>query len=415
MARKKDERSEASRAIAKAILEEYKPTTTEEMQNALKDIFGPMFEAMLQGEMDSHLGYESNDRGSKGTANRRNGYTDKTVRSSIGEIPIRTPRDRDGSFEPQLIPKRAKDVSGIEDKVLSMYARGMSQRDIADTIEEIYGFEISHETISAITDRVVDTAREWQSRPLKKFYTFLFVDCLYVNIRKDMETKSCAVYVILGYDVDGIKDILGIWIGESEGKHYWMQIFDEIKSRGVEDVLFISMDGVSGLEEGARSIFKDVVVQRCIVHLIRNSIKYIPSKDYKVYTAQLKRVYGAPSLKAAENEFERFKQAWSQYPGAIDVWVRNWTHVEQLFQYGSAVRKVMYTTNSIEAVNSSFRKVTKKGAFPSEDAVLKALYLRLTELYKKWADRPAPNWAMVRNQLSMDAGIQARIVKYEKY
>ena len=415
MARKKDERSEASRAIAKAILEEYKPTTTEEMQNALKDIFGPMFEAMLQGEMDSHLGYESNDRGSKGTANRRNGYTDKTVRSSIGEIPIRTPRDRDGSFEPQLIPKRAKDVSGIEDKVLSMYARGMSQRDIADTIEEIYGFEISHETISAITDRVVDTAREWQSRPLKKFYTFLFVDCLYVNIRKDMETKSCAVYVILGYDVDGIKDILGIWIGESEGKHYWMQIFDEIKSRGVEDVLFISMDGVSGLEEGARSIFKDVVVQRCIVHLIRNSIKYIPSKDYKAYTAQLKRVYGAPSLKAAENEFERFKQAWSQYPGAIDVWVRNWTHVEQLFQYGSAVRKVMYTTNSIEAVNSSFRKVTKKGAFPSEDAVLKALYLRLTELYKKWADRPAPNWAMVRNQLSMDAGIQARIVKYEKY
>ena len=415
MARKKDERSEASRAIAKAILEEYKPTTTEEMQNALKDIFGPMFEAMLQGEMDSHLGYESNDRGSKGTANRRNGYTDKTVRSSIGEIPIRTPRDRDGSFEPQLIPKRAKDVSGIEDKVLSMYARGMSQRDIADTIEEIYGFEISHETISAITDRVVDTAREWQSRPLKKFYTFLFVDCLYVNIRKDMETKSCAVYVILGYDVDGIKDILGIWIGESEGKHYWMQIFDEIKSRGVEDVLFISMDGVSGLEEGARSIFKDVVVQRCIVHLIRNSIKYIPSKDYKAYTAQLKRVYGAPSLKAAENEFERFKQAWSQYPGAIDVWVRNWTHVEQLFQYGSAVRKVMYTTNSIEAVNSSFRKVTKKGAFPSEDAVLKALYLRLTELYKKWADRPAPNWAMVRNQLSMDEGIQTRIVKYEKY
>ena len=415
MARKKDERSEASRAIAKAILEEYKPTTTEEMQNALKDIFGPMFEAMLQGEMDSHLGYESNDRGSKGTANRRNGYTDKTVRSSIGEIPIRTPRDRDGSFEPQLIPKRAKDVSGIEDKVLSMYARGMSQRDIADTIEEIYGFEISHETISAITDRVVDTAREWQSRPLKKFYTFLFVDCLYVNIRKDMETKSCAVYVILGYDVDGVKDILGIWIGESEGKHYWMQIFDEIKSRGVEDVLFISMDGVSGLEEGARSIFKDVVVQRCIVHLIRNSIKYIPSKDYKAYTAQLKRVYGAPSLKAAENEFERFKQAWSQYPGAIDVWVRNWTHVEQLFQYGSAVRKVMYTTNSIEAVNSSFRKVTKKGAFPSEDAVLKALYLRLTELYKKWADRPAPNWAMVRNQLSMDEGIQTRIVKYEKY
>lgn len=296
-----------------------------------------------------------------------------------------------------------------------MYARGMSQRDIADTIEEIYGFEISHEMISAITDRAIETAREWQNRPLKKFYAFLFVDCLYVNIRKDLETKSCAVYVILGYDIDGIKDVLGIWIGDSEGKHYWMQIFDEIKSRGVEDVLFISMDGVSGLEEGARSIFKDVVVQRCIVHLIRNSIKYIPSKDYKAYTAQLRRVYGAPSLKAAEAEFERFKQAWSQYPRAIDVWVRNWTHVEQLFNYGSAVRKIMYTTNAIETLNSSFRKVTKKGSFPSEDAVLKALYLRLTELYKRWANRPVPNWAMVRKQLSMDTGMQARIMKYEKY
>lgn len=194
-----------------------------------------------------------------------------------------------------------------------------------------------------------------------------------------------------------------------------MQIFDEIKARGVEDVLFISMDGVSGLEEGAKSIFKDAVVQRCIVHLIRNSIKYVPSKDYKVYTAQLKKVYGAPSLKAAEAEFKRFKQAWSRYPGAIDIWNRNWQYVEQLFQYGSAVRKIMYTTNAIESVNSSFRKVTKKGSFPGEDAVRKALYLRITELYKKWNGRSVANWAMVRNQLSMDDKIQARIMKYENY
>ena len=415
MATKKDKHSETGRAIAKAILEQYKPTNREEMQDALKDIFGPMFEAMLQGEMDDHLGYESNDHGAKDTKNRRNGYTDKTVKTTMGDIEIRTPRDRDASFDPLLIPKRSKDVSGIEDKVLAMYARGMSQRDIAETIEDIYGVEISHETISRITDRVIDTAKDWQNRPLKQFYTFLFVDCLYVNIRRDMETKNCAVYVILGYDIDGIKDVLGIWIGESEGKHYWMQIFDELKGRGVEDVLFISMDGVSGLEEGAKSIFKDVTVQRCIVHLIRNSIKYIPSKDYKTYTAQLRRVYGAASLKAAEAEFERFKQTWSHYPGAVDVWVRNWSHVEQLFNYGSAVRRVMYTTNSIESLNSSFRKVTKKGAFPNEDAVLKALYLRLTELYKKWAGRPVANWALVRNQLAMDQNLQNRIMKYEKY
>jgi transposase-like protein len=415
MAPRKNKRNDVSKAIAQAIIDQYQPTNVEEMQDALKDIFGPMFEAMLQGEMDSHLGYDANDHGYKDTTNRRNGYSHKTVKTTYGDVEVDVPRDREASFEPQAIPKRTRDVSGIEDKVLSMYAKGMSQRDIADTIENIYGFEISHETISTITDRVIETANEWQNRPLKKFYTFLFVDCLYVNIRKEMETKSCAVYVILGYDVNGVKDILGIWIGESEGKHYWMQIFDEIKNRGVEDVLFISMDGVSGLEEGAKSIFKDVVVQRCIVHMIRNSIKYIPSKDYKAFTAQLKKVYGAASLKAAVAEFERFKQAWSQYPGAIDVWVRNWSHVEQLFNYGSAVRKVMYTTNAIESVNSSFRKVTKKGSFPSEDAVMKALYLRITELYKKWNNRPVSSWALVRNQLSMDDSLQKRILKYENY
>lgn len=413
MAPRKNKRSEASRAIAQAIIDQYQPTNAEEMQDALKDIFGPMFETMLQGEMDAHLGYSPNDHGSKDTDNRRNGYGHKSLKTTYGDVEIAVPRDRDATFEPQAVPKRTKDVSGIEGKVLSMYARGMSERDIADTIEDIYGFDISHETISNITDRVVETAEGWQNRPLRKFYTFLFVDCLYVSIRKETETKSCAVYVILGYDVNGVKDILGLWIGGAEGKHYWMQIFDEIKARGVEDVLFISMDGVSGLEEGARSIFKDAVVQRCIVHMIRNSVKYVPSKDYKRFTAQLKKVYGAASLKAAEAEFERFKQSWSQYPGAVDVWVRNWQHVEQLYNYGSAVRKVMYTTNAIEAVNSSFRKVTKKGSFPGEDAVRKALYLRITELYKKWNGRPVPNWAMVRNQLSMDEKIQARIMKYE--
>ena len=413
MSGRRTKRNPRGEEIAKMIMEQYRPENKEDMQAALKDIFGPMFEAMLQGEMDEHLGYASNDHGSKNTTNRRNGYTQKKVKSSYGDLEIAVPRDRESSFEPQVIPKRTRDVSGIEDKVLSMYARGMSQRDIAETIEEIYGFDISSEAISNITDRVLDQVEEWQNRPLKKFYTFLFVDCMYVTLRREYETKSCAVYVILGYDVDGVKDILGLWIGESEGKHKWMQIFDEIKARGVEDVLFISMDGVSGLEEGARAIFKNVVVQRCIVHLIRNSIKYVPSKDYKAFTAQLKKVYGAPSLKAAEAEFERFKQAWSSYPGAVDVWIRNWQYVVQLFNYGSAVRKVMYTTNAVESVNSSFRKVTKRGAFPNEDALMKLLYLRIAELYKKWNNRPVQNWALVRNQLAMDDAIQERIRKYE--
>ena len=320
MARRKKEVT-PNQKLAQAILDQYQPKSVEDMQDALKDIFGPMFEAMLQGEMNSHLGYSNNERGEKETSNRRNGYTKKTLKTTVGDVPIDVPRDREGTFEPAVVPKRKRDVSDIQDKVLSMYAKGMSQRDIADTIEDIYGFEISHETISEITDSVLEQLEEWQNRPLKKFYTFLFVDCLYVTIRKDYETKNYAVYVILGYDVDGQKDILGLWLSETESKHQWMQIFDEIKTRGVEDVLFISMDGVSGLEEGAKSIFPNVTVQRCVVHLIRNSIKYVPNKDYKPFTAQLKKVYGAASLKAAESEFERFKQTWSQSPGAVDIWV----------------------------------------------------------------------------------------------
>ena len=415
MTRRKSRSSENGQAIANLIMERYRPTNKTEIEDALKDIFAPMLEAILQGEMDNHLGYASNDHGTKDTDNRRNGYIEKTVRSSYGEIPVSVPRDRDGSFEPQVIPKRSKDITGIEDKVLGMYARGMSQRDISSTIEDMYGFTLSAESISNITDRILDEVDAWQNRPLKPFYPFIFVDCLYVPIRQEFETKNCAVYVILGYDLDGVKDVLGLWINDTEGKHNWMQIFDELKARGVEDVAFISMDGVSGLEEGAKSIFPQVVVQRCIVHLIRNSIKYIPSKDYKAYTTQLKKIYGAVNIKAATAEFERFKETWKQYPGAIAVWERNWIHVEQLFRYGSAVRQVMYTTNAIESVNASFRKVPKKGAFPSEDAVRKVLYLRVKELYKKWNGHAIQNWSMVRNQLAVDEKIQARMLRYEKY
>ena len=378
MARKKKE-STPGEKLAKQIIEQYNPKSVEDMQNALKDIFGPMFEAMLQGEMNGHLGYESNDHGSKSTANRRNGYISKKIKTSAGEVDIKVPRDRDASFEPKLVPKRKKDVSEIEAKVLAMYARGMSQRDIAETIEDIYGFEISHETISEITDCVLDELNDWQNRPLKKMYTFLFVDCMYVTIRKEYESKSYAVYTILGYDTNGEKDILGLWLNESESKHTWMQIFDELKARGVEDVLFI----------------------------------YVPSKDYKKFTQSLKKVYGAPSLNACKKAFEQFCQEWSQYPGAVDVWKRNFSHVEQLFDYGSAVRRVMYTTNAVESINSSFRKVTKKGAFPNESALLKVLYLRITELYKKWNGSKVQNWAMVRNQLVTDDKIKARIEKYE--
>lgn len=405
-------KNKSKNELVNKILETYQPETVQDVQDALKDIFGPMFEAMLQGEMNSHLGYENNSKEKKNTENRRNGYISKNIKTSMGETTIDVPRDRDGSFEPQLIPKRTKDVSDIDKKVLSMYAKGMSQRDISATIEDIYGFKISHDTISEITDCVLDELNEWQNRPLKKCYPFVFVDCMYVTMRYEYEAKECAVYTILGYDINGHKDILGIWFNETESKHLWMQIFDEIKQRGVEDIFFISMDGVSGLEDGAKEIFKGTIIQRCIVHLIRNSLKYVPSKDFKKFTANLKQIYGAPSLKKAQHEFEKFQSTWSSYPGAVDVWKRNFKYVEQLFDYPSDIRKVMYTTNAIEAINSSFRKVTKKGAFPNENALFKLLYLRVTELYKKWGDSTIQNWAMVRNQLDSHPQFQERFRKY---
>lgn len=401
-------------ALAQEIAKQFDPQSAEDADEALKELFGPIFESLLQGEMSHHLGYENNNKEYKQTQNRRNGYGQKTVHTTKGDITIDTPREGDGSFEPQLISKRQRDVSGIEDKVLAMYARGMSQRDISKTIEDIYGFSISHEMVSDITDAILPKLEEWRNRPLKKCYAFLFVDCMYVTLRSGYEAKECAVYTILGYDLNGHKDILGLWLSESKSKNYWMQIFDELKARGIEDVFFMSMDGVSGLEEGAKAIFPKIIVQRCIVHLIRNSIKYVPSKDYKKFTQELKKVYGAPNLKAAAAAFESFCRTWEQYPGAIEVWKRNFKFVEQLYDYGSDVRRIMYTTNAIESINSSFRKVTKKGAFPNENALFKLLYLRCTELEKKWNNGTIHDWSKVLNQLMVNEIFTSRIEKYLK-
>lgn len=408
----KSKRDPKSVDLANQILEKYKPESVEDMQSALKDVFGPMFEAMLKGEMDHHLGYESNSKQDKGTKNRRNGYGTKTVKASNGEVDIAVPRDRDGSFTPQLIPKRKRDVSGIESKVISMYAKGMSQRDISSTIEDIYGFSVSHEMVSDITDSVLPELQKWQNRPLETCYPFVFVDCMFTTVRTQYETKKYAVYTILGYTIDGRKDILGLWLNQTESAHQWMQIFDEIKARGVQDIFFLSIDGLSGLEEGAKAIFPNLVVQRCIVHLIRNSFKYIPQKDKKVFTESLKSMYKATSLKNCRSAFETFQQQWSKYPGAVSVWVRNFHHVEQLFDYPQAIRRVMYTTNAVESIHSSFRKVTKKGAFPSEQALLKILFLRVQELEDKWKTGFTKYWAEVRNQLMVHNEFRERMEMY---
>lgn len=412
MAKRKQTPNTPGEQIAQQILSHYDLKDAQDVQNVMKQIFGPIFESMLKGEMKNHLGYEKNERAA-GCDNARNGYSEKTLKTSLGEVPIRVPRDRQGTFEPQVVKKHQKDVSSIESKVLAMYARGLSQRDIADTIEDIYGFELSHEQISNITDCVLEEVDRWRTRPLKPFYPFAFVDCIYVSMRTERGVQQVAVYVMLAYDTNGYKDVLGLWINETESKHAWMQIFDELKARGVQDLGFFSMDGVAGLEEGAKAIFPQVVAQRCIVHLIRNSVRYIPRKSWGSFTKQLKTVYGAVNAEVARQAFSELQKEWSAYPGAIAVWKNNFKHVEQLFNYGNAVRKVMYTTNAIESVNSSFRKVTKKGSFPNDMAVYKIFYLRILELYKKWENHRLQNWAMVRNQLLIDDRMAELMERYD--
>jgi len=401
--------------IAESILRAYEPESVGDMQDALREVFGPIFEGLLKGELNNHLGYDSNDKSPKKDANRRNGYGKKTLKTSMGEVPIEVPRDRNATFEPEIIKKNQTDVSEIEKQVLSMYARGMSQRDISQTIQEIYGFDISTQMVSDITDTILPDLEAWQNRPLAKCYAFLFVDCMYVSMRDEYEVKDHAVYTILGYDLKGNKEVLGLWVNQTESKTRWMQIFDELKARGVEDVFFLSIDGVSGLEEGAKAIFPAVVVQRCIVHLVRNALRYVPSKDYKQVCRDMKKIYGAVTVHAAKTALESFEKNWPQLVGAIDVWKKNFQHVEQLFVYGSAVRKLMYTTNPVESVHSSLRKVTKKGTFPNETSLLKALFLRTMELHGKWENGHPHNWSLILNQLRMHDRFAQKMEIYSAY
>ena len=282
-----------------------------------------------------------------------------------------------------------------------MYAKGMSDRDISDTVNDIYGFSVSHDTISRIVDRVQPRVVEWQSRTLKECYPFLFVDALVVPTKRDGKAVNKAVYSIIGIDTEGHKDCLGFWISDKEGAHFWLSIFDELRSRGVSKLRFVSIDGLTGLEEGLRSIFPDIIVQRCMVHLVRNSLKYVPSKHYKAFCADLKAMYGAPSLESAQAALATLQESWSAYPSAVKVWVEHFAHVEQLFDYPAEIRKVIYTTNTMESFNSALRKVTnRKSAFPNDNAVFKILYLRTMDITKKWT-MSIPNWAVIRGQLDI--------------
>ena len=397
---KKEKRNPRSHELIREMIELYHPQSIRDIQEMLKDMFADTMEDMLKAELDTELGYSKNSQAAKTTENRRNGNYPKTVTSSMGEIELNIPRDRMGEYDPELIPKGTKDVSALEEKVLSLYAKGTSDRDISDVINEIYGFSLSHETISNIVDRVQPRVIEWQNRRLDKVYPFVYMDALMVSMKSEKKAGKYAVYSMIGVNCEGKKDCFGFWIGENEGTHRWLGIFDELKSRGVEKLGFVCIDGLSGLEEAITNTFPTAVVCRCMVHLVRNSTKYIPTKHRKEFCSDLRAIYGAVSIGEAENALAVLNEKWGkQYPSAVRVWNDNFVYVQRLFEYPAEIRKMIYTTNAIESFNSALRKVTdRKAAFPNEMAVMKILYLRTLDVVKKWT-MPYPNWSLIRGKL----------------
>jgi transposase-like protein len=390
------------RAMMMELVSELGITNANELYAALRDMFAGTLEDMLKAELDEHLGYEKHDQEPKETSNRRNGTTAKRLRTGhSGEIEIEVPRDREGSYEPRVVKKGQNDVSEIQDKVMSMYAKGMSERDISAIIADIYGFELSHETISRIVERVLPRFEAWQTRGLERVYAFVYVDAMVVKVKKDKESANKAVYTVLGIDLEGHKDVLGLWISENEGAHSWMMIFDEIRARGVERMLFVCIDGLRELEQGVLSLFPQARVQRCMVHLQRNSLRYIPSKHYKEFCRDARAIYAAVSLTAATEALAALKEKWSEYPSAVRVWADNFEHVERLFELPEPIRRMVYTTNLVEGFHSALRKVTRgKAAFPNDESVFKAIFLRAMDVVKKWTV-PVPNWSLVLGQIDI--------------
>ena len=382
------------------IQDEYDIKSASDIEAALLDMFGGFIEQALEAELDQHLGYSRYDFRHKSTSNTRNGRKPKTIQTRLGKTTVQAPRDREGSFQPQIVPKRQTNVIGIEDKILSLYAKGLSTRDISKTLEEIYGFETSHETISAVTDKVIPLIKEWQQRPLEPVYPIIYLDALHVKMRDGMSASNKAVYCVIGVSLEGHKDVLSLSIGEAESASYWMSLLDELKARGVQDICIACVDGLSGFKQAIQAVFPHALVQRCLVHLIRQSTKFVSYQDRKSFCYDLKQIYQAISQSAAEQAFETFKEKWNRLvPLAVRVWENNIEEVYQLFKFPNEIRKMIYTTNAIESYNSQLRKVLKgKGAFPNETSVMKLIYLQTIEVTKKW-QRQISNWSQILNQL----------------
>lgn len=388
------------KAFINGLLEHYKPGTVQDVQEMLKDLLGDTLQGMLEGEMEEELGYSKYDYSNKDTDNSRNGYSKKNVVSSMGEIGLDIPRDRKGEFEPQIVKKNQTDISNIEDQVLSMYAKGMTTRDISDHLKTVYGVDASAEMISKMTDRILPIAKEWQNRPLDRKYAIVFMDAIHYNVRQDNAIVKKAVYIAIGIKLNGSKEVLGMWVGGNESAKYWLGVLNEIKNRGVEDIMIVSVDGLTGFGDAIHAVFPQTEIQRCIVHQIRYSTKFISYKDIKPFMIDLKCVYQATTEEIALQELDKLEEKWGgRYPNSIASWRNNWPQLATYFKYPPELRKIIYTTNAIENFNRQLRKVTKsKTIFPTDDALFKMLYLSMIDITKKWNGRPW-DWGKILEQL----------------
>lgn len=386
--------------------------TAPEISKALNQMYGKVVQRLLDEEFNEFMEYEKGSHVNKKDTNRRNGSTSKgkKVKTDNGEITIVPPRDREGKFEPQIVKKRQRVLEGFDNLVISMYAKGNSLKDIKETIREIYSIELSEETISNMTKSVNEEIVKWQNRELQKCYPFVYVDCLYCSVKEDLRSVKKAIYVALGIDTQGKKEVLGIWIDTTESASKWCEIFEELKSRGVEDIFFVSMDGLTGLPEAIESVYPQTITQRCIVHIVRNIYSILPKKESKEIISDFKKIYTSSNLENAKLEYENFIEKYKENKKLIKKVKENIEWIYQLFDYPIGIRKVIYTTNAIESLNSGLRKVTKgKGAFINENALMKVLFLRIQDLQKNWS-KGIRNWGKVQNELSIL--FEDRFLKY---
>lgn len=369
---------------------------------AIKKLIKNSIEQLLEAEMSEHLGYEKHSPDGNNTGNSRNGNYPKTVRTSQGEIPLNIPRDRNGKFNPIAVAKNKRTLGDLEDHIISMYGKGITTRDIQSHLEEIYGLELSAQSISNITETIMVHVREWQSRPLDEIYPIIFLDAIHYKVREEGKVVTKAAYTCLGYDLQGYKDMLGIWVGQAESSKFWMNILTQLRNRGVKDILIACVDGLPGFSEAIAAVFPNTLIQKCIIHQIRSSLKYIASKDQKEFISNLKPVYKAATEEAALLELQKLEDKWGKkYPLVIKQWRENWSELSTFFQYPQEIRTIIYTTNAVEALHRQFRKVMKsKALFPNDDALTKMIYLAYRDISKKWT-MPTRNWSFVISQFSI--------------